>query len=172
MTGAARRDVGQRFFYHRAVAPMLWVLVLLGCGELVVVHLLLALWHPRLALVVSLLTAPMLVWLVLGIRAMKRRPVLIERGRLVMRVGTIRSVEVPLAQVAGLRDAWTAADLKDRRVLNLALVAYPNIVVDLNAPLPGRRSIAAIAHRLDDPEAFTVAIAQILPRQGEVARAA
>lgn len=167
MRGAARRDVGQRFFYHRAVAPMLWVLVLLGCGELVVVHLLLALWHPAVALVVSLLTTPMLVWLVLGIRAMKRRPVLIECGRLVMRVGTIRSVEVPLAQVAGLRDSWNAAELKDRRVLNLALVAYPNIVVELNAPLPGKRGIVAIAHRLDDPKAFAVAMALILPLAGK-----
>lgn len=167
MGRAARRDVGQRFFYHRAVAPMLWVLVLLGCGELIVVHLLLALWHPRVALAISLLTLPALVWLVVGICAMSRRPVLIERDRLVMRVGTIRSVAVPLTQIAGLRTSWTGAEIKDRRVSNMALVAYPNIVVDLAAPLPGRRGIVAIAHRLDDPRAFAAALGQSLGRPGE-----
>ncbi|MBB4155238.1 hypothetical protein GGQ80_003156 [Sphingomonas jinjuensis] len=162
MDDAARSGIGQRFSYHRAVAPMLWVLVLLGCGELVVVHLLLALWHPMVALVVSLLTLPALVWLVLGIRVMKRRPVLIDGGRLVMRVGTIRSVEVPLDQIAGLREAWTAADLKRRQVLNLALVAYPNVVVDLAGPLSGKRGIVAIAHRLDEPVAFAAAIKRVV----------
>lgn len=47
--------------------------------------------------------------------------------------------------------------MKQRSVLNLALLAYPNLVVDLVAPLPGRRGITTIVHRLDDPAAFAAA---------------
>jgi hypothetical protein len=42
--------------------------------------------------------------------------------------------------------------------MNLALIAYPNVVVDLVDPLPGRRGIRAIAHRLDDPHGFADAL--------------
>jgi hypothetical protein len=50
--------------------------------------------------------------------------------------------------------------LKSRSVLNLALIAYPNVIVDLKSPvLTGRgrftRSISAVAHKFDDPAAFS-----------------
>ena len=138
---------------------MMWVLVALGSVELMVVHLLVSLlWGRVAALLLSGVTLAGIVWLAGVIRSMKRLPVLLDHDRLVMRVGTLRSVTVPLANIAGLRQSWDGGALQARDVLNLALIAHPNILVDLAEPLPGRRKVRAIAHRLDDPAAFARAL--------------
>lgn len=149
----------QRFSYHRAVAPMLWVFVAVASVELLVVHLLVSLlWSRTTALVLSGLTLASVAWLIAAIRSMERLPVLLDEDRLLMRAGTIKQASVPLSSIAGLRQNWDAAALKERGVLRLSLLAYPNILLDLRESLPGRRLIRAIAHRLDDPAAFARAI--------------
>ena len=153
-TGAAAGSGPWRLAYHRSVAPMVWMLVTIGLVELTVTHLLLALWSRGAAVVLSLATAAGLAWLVRGLLTMRQRPVLLDGERLVMQVGTIRRIVLPLGAIAAVRTEIAAAALKQRSVLNMALLAYPNIRVDLAAPLPGRRGIVAIAHRLDDPAAF------------------
>jgi hypothetical protein len=147
------------FHYRRSIAPMMWVFLSLACMELVVVHFLLALWSPWIALAVSVLTLPTVFWLIWTIASFKRLPIVIEQDRLIMRTGTLKRLDVPLAQIRGLRGRWSAADLKDGGVANFALIAYPNIVLDLDRELAGRkRGIWAIAHKLDDPDAFAAAL--------------
>ena len=155
--GVAPPILPLRFSYHRAVAPLVWALVAVGVVELAVTHLLVALWHPAAAVLVSLLTLGGLLWLIRAMLMMKHRPVLLDRERLVMQVGTIRRVAIPLRDIAGLRPWIDSSAMKQRSVLNLALLAYPNLVVDLITPLPGRRGVTTIAHRLDDPAAFAAA---------------
>lgn len=154
------------FGYHRAIAPMLYVLAALMTIEMVVVHALLAIWWPRIAVVLSAVSLLSLAWLVRLIRSFRHMPVLIGDGRLVMRVGTLRRIDVPLAAISGLRaDGWSAADMKARGVANLAMIAFPNVVVDLNAPIMTPRGArTAIAHRLDDPVAFAAALDALRPR--------
>lgn len=148
-----------RFDYHRSVAPMMWVLVALAGTELLVVHFLLALWRPWVALIVSMLTLPAVIWLIGVILSFKRLPVLIEGDRLVIRVGRLRGHCIPLRAIAGFREHWTAAELKARGISNLALIAYPNIWIDLAEPIVGRRGpIRAVAHKLDDPIVFRTAL--------------
>lgn len=101
-------------------------------------------------------------WIVALIRSMKPLPVLLTPGGLTMRVGGFRSVTVPLDDIAGLRSSWDAGVVKARGTLNLALVAYPNVVVDLHRPLPGRRGVSTIAHRLDDPAGFAAALERLV----------
>ena len=137
---------------------MMLVFVGLASTELLVVHLLLSHWSRTAALLLSVLSFGSILWLVGAIRSFRRLPVLVTPDALVMRTGTLRSVTVPLADVAGLREHWDAAALKQRNVLNLALIAYPNVVVDLRTPRPGRRAVVALAHRLDDPAAFAAAL--------------
>ena len=146
-----------QFSYHRAVAPLVWALVAVGIVELTVTHLLVALWSHSAALLLSLVTLGGLGWLVRGLLTIKHRPVLLYRDRLVLRAGTIGRVDIPLSNIAGLRPSIEREAMKRRSVLNLALLAYPNLVVDLIAPLPGRRGIVTIVHRLDDPAAFAAA---------------
>ena len=153
----------QAFAYHRAVAPMMWVFVCVASVELVVVHLLVAMWRPGVALLLSALTLASVAWLVSVILSFRRLPVLIEADRLVLRVGTLKRFDVPRAQVGGLREQWDGAALKQPGVHKLSLIAWPNVVVAIDPPLPGRRApIAAIAHRLDDPAAFGAALSRWL----------
>ncbi len=153
------------FSYHKAIAPMIWVLIGLSTVELVVVHLLLAHWWPRIAIAVAAVTLGMIMWLVTVVRAFRSMPVVLEADRLLMRTGRLRSVSVATQQIAGLRSSCDAATLKQRHVLSLALIAYPNTVIDLLAPVAvGRRQISTIAHRLDDPAGFADALNRLGPR--------
>jgi hypothetical protein len=141
---------------------MVWALVGLSVVELFVVHLLIALlWNPVAAFVLSLFAAAMTVWLVLFIRSFARNPVTVDAERVVMRVGFLRRVDVPLSSVAAVRSSFSAEQLKAPGVLNLALLAYPNILLELGEPVPlgrRRRPIRAIAHCLDDPDSFREAL--------------
>lgn len=149
------------FAYHRSVAPMLWVLVALSVVELCAVHLLVALlWSVTAALILSAVTVAGIVWLVLLIRSFRRLPVLLGDDGITWRAGMLRGLTVPVSDIAGPRASWDAAAVKRRNVFNAALIAYPNVVLDLAAPVTmGRRQITALAHRLDNPEAFLAALA-------------
>lgn len=138
---------------------MLWMFIAIATVELLIVHFLLVLWKPWIALAVSTVSLCAIVWIVALILSFRRRPVRIENGLLLLRAGMLKGIAVPLDQVAGVRSAWTAAKLKSRAVLNLALLAWPNVMIELAAPVPiGRRAVGMIAHKLDDPAAFTAAI--------------
>ena len=144
---------------------MIWVLIGLSSVELVVVHLLLAHWWPWVAAIVAIVTVCGIGWLVMIVRSFRGMPVLLDGDRLLMRVGRLRSVSVPIDHIGGLRTSCDGATLKQRHVLNLALIAYPNAVVDLATPIVvGRRRISTIAHRLDDPAGFAVALNRLGPR--------
>lgn len=147
----------QAFFYHRAVAPMMWVLVALATIELLVVHSLLAFWLPWLAIVLSAATVAGIVWLVLAIWSMKRLPVLLDDERVLMRAGRIKSLSIPLTDIAAVRGEIPKVEI-DRRTLNLALIAHPNVCLVLGEPRPGKRRITQVVHRLDDSAAFTAAL--------------
>ena len=138
---------------------MLWVFTGLVVIEAAVMHGLLAFWFPTAALILSALSLATLLWLVALIRSFKRLPVVIGDGVLLWRCGTRRSVAIPLDRIAGLRAAWDNALVKDRATLNCALVAWPNIVIDLTPPIDlGGRPISRLAHKLDDPDAFIAAL--------------
>ena len=148
------------FAYDRALAPLLWVFAGIATLELFVVHLLVSLvWNQVAALVVSALSVATLVWIILLIRSLKRLPVLVDDDGVTMRVGSLKSVRVPAASIARLRTSWPREELKGRGVLNLALINYPNVMLELDPPLPGRRPVKAVAHRLDDPAGFAAAVA-------------
>jgi hypothetical protein len=156
--GQGERPAGAAFSYHRAVAPMLWVLLGLMVVETSVVHLLVALWSPCAALILSLLSLATIAWLIFFIRSFRHHPVRIGPDGLVWPVGTLRSLSIPWPQVAGPCDDWTLAGFKAAGLFNGALIAHPNIVIALDPPAKaGRRTIRYLAHRLDDPAAFIAA---------------
>ena len=143
---------------------MLWVLVGLSAIELVVIHLLLAVWWPRAASIVSLATLAGMGWLIRVILSFDRLPVRIDEYRVLLRVGTLRCVAVPRAAIVGVRlGGWSSDEIKRRSTLNLALVAWPNVAVDLYEPLPGRRGVVTVVHRLDDPAGFAAALERLGP---------
>lgn len=153
------RDGPLQFAYHRGIAPMLWVLIGLTAIELGVVHALLALWNGWIALVVSLMTASGMIWLIALVRSMPRLPVLIDDEQLVLRVGFLRRFDIMLRDVTGVRTAWESRAERAKTVSNLALIAYPNVMIDLAELVPsGRRAITTVAHRMDDLPGFLAAL--------------
>lgn len=142
---------------------MMWVLVALVITEGVVVHLLLALWQPWIAVVLSLVSGATLVWLIRAIRSFKSLPVEISGDVLIWRAGNLKSVNISVGQIADFARQWSGDEIKRRDVLNCALIAYPNTVLVLQEPvIVGRRSISRLAHRLDDPAAFAIALGPLL----------
>ena len=148
------------FPYHRSLAPMMWAFFALAATELVVVHFVLMLlvdW--RIALAISLVSLSAVLWIVAMIRSFRRLPIRIEDGRVTMRAGTLRTIVLPLSDIAAVRTQFGAEELKRRGVVNLALIAYPNVLIELATPIgQGRRQAIAVAHRLDDPAAFVGAL--------------
>lgn len=174
MSGAEPQDPQVRLFpYHRSIAPMLWVMVALSSIELIVVHFLLSFWSPTIAFILSALTLVSIVWIVLTVRSMRRLPVLLDEDRLVMRVGTLRCLDIPLDRIGGLRSDFDAAALKQSGIANLALLAWPNVFIELRTPIQqGRREFGGVAHKLDDGPAFAAALRPLLDRRVRAANEA
>ncbi len=145
---------------------MMWAFAALAALELFVVHFLVSLWSVTVALILSALTLATMIWLVLLIRSFRRLPVLLDEQGLFLRSGSLISLRVPLDRVEIVRGQFASDALKPRSVLNLAMLSYPNVLVELREPMRrGRRSIDRIAHRLDDPGAFLAAVAARLERR-------
>jgi len=144
------------FANHRGVAPLLWVFVVLASIELLAGHLLVGLKWPRGAWFLSGITALSLVWLVHWIASWKRLPHVLEGDRLRLYMGSMRKVNISLSEIACIRTAFTADELKRKGTLNLVPLAFPNRLIELREPLPGRRRANRIAIRLDDPQTFDI----------------
>jgi len=161
--GAAQPAAPLLFSYSRALAPPLWAFACIMAIELVVVHLLVSALSSRIAAaILSIVSLVVLVWTILFILSFKRLPVLVDESGVTMRLGSLRTVLAPRDRIAGVRTGWPGEALKRRTVLNLALINYPNVMLDLDPPLVGRRrAIAAITHRLDDPAGFVAAVGRL-----------
>ena len=73
-------------------------------------------------------------------------------------MGSVRHIDVPLAEIAAIRAVSDDAMIKARSTRNLVPLAWPNRIIDLRSALPGRRPIQRIAIRLDDPLEFDRAL--------------
>ncbi|MFD1951425.1 hypothetical protein ACFSGX_11680 [Sphingomonas arantia] len=142
---------------------MLWVMLVLSLIEMGVVHALVAMWWPAFAVGLSLVSMAAVVWIVRLIVSLRTRLPEVRDGVLTMRAGVLGVVAIPVAAIGGLRADWSAATLRAPGVVNLALMAWPNIVIDLAEPVVGRRgrAVQAVAHKLDDPDAFRAWIATL-----------
>jgi hypothetical protein len=155
------------FSYSRALAPLLWAFVAVLVVELGIAHLLVrAFWNGTAALIVSGISLAALIWTIAFTLSLKRRPVLVDANGVTMRVGSLKTVRIPVARIAALVTSWPRERLKERGVLNLALINYPNVMLELHpvdSPQPARGgNLKAVAHRLDDPAGFTAAMARIM----------
>jgi hypothetical protein len=138
---------------------MMWVFLALSGIELAVVHLVVSGFSRTVALALSVVSLAGIAWMVALIVSFGRLPVVIGEGRVLLRVGYLRSIDVPLANIAAIRRHWDGDALKAPGTVNLALIAYPNLLIDLDPPLPGRRrEVRAVAHKLDAPDAFLEAL--------------
>ncbi|WP_242186444.1 hypothetical protein [Sphingomonas sp. CARO-RG-8B-R24-01] len=148
---------------------MIGVLLGIAIVEMLVVHLVVvALLGWVAAVVVGLLDLSVVISLALLLGSFRRYPVTIADGVLTMRTGRLKSIAVPITDIAGLRTTWNAVALRQKDMVNLALASWPSVVVDLSEPVLSRRGkpIRAIAHKLDDPAAFHAAITALSAAHG------
>jgi hypothetical protein len=92
---------------------------------------------------------------------MKRLPVLVSRESVVMRAGTLKSINVQCENIVAVATQIPPGFPRRAGVLNLGLLAYPNVALELRRPLATRHRgtpVAWVAHRLDDPAAFIAAL--------------
>jgi hypothetical protein len=148
----------QGFAYHRHLTPMAVTLLALQAIEVAIHHLLLAHWSAFAAYVLFVLSDVGLIYMIALIKSFRLRPVLLTPEGVRVRAGLLIDRLVPYDAIASLETSFDSALVKDKATLNAGLLAWPNLVLRLHEPLPGRRPRTAIAFRLDDPEPFTRAL--------------
>ncbi|HEX8644708.1 MAG TPA: hypothetical protein VF702_12430 [Allosphingosinicella sp.] len=150
----------QGFSYHRHLVPIASVMLFLQVAEIAIVHLLLSLWFPSAALILFLIGDLMLVYMIGLVKSFRLRPVLAGATGLRVRTGILIDRFVPWSCVSAIRSDFSSERVKSRSTENAALLAWPNLLVELAAPierrslLGGTVRIEAIALRLDDRADF------------------
>lgn len=149
------------FAYHKHLTPMCATLLILSAIEIAVYHLLLGHWSRTATFVMFILSDVGFVYLVGLIKSFRFRPVLLTPEGVRVRAGFLIDQLVPLDAIVAVEGGFTGEEVRDPETFNAALLAWPNIMLRLDRPLP-RRSLlkkrgpfVRVAFRLDDPEPFT-----------------
>ncbi|WP_165912034.1 hypothetical protein [Novosphingobium sp. PhB165] len=152
------------FAYHRHLAPMMAVLLTLQAIEIAVQDVLLRLWSPRAANLLLEVGVVLLLYSVGLIHSLRLRPILLSADGLLIRSGMIAGQMVRLEHIAEPAPEVTAEEVKAATTRNMALLAWPNVILRLSHPverkplLRPRPPIRALAFRVDDPAAFLAAL--------------
>lgn len=147
------------FTRHRYELPTLAVFFSIALVELFAVHLLVALWSPTAAWVLSALTVVALGQIALLVHGMIRWPTLVDDTGITVRHGMRSEIFVPLDAVASVEDVAFQPEEKGQQTFRATILAQPNVAIRLSEPLPHRkRMLSTISVRLDDPAAFLAAL--------------
>ena len=159
--GPADVPPGTRAFaYNRHLTPMCVTLLFLSAIEIAVYHLLVGNWSRVAGYVMFVVSDVGFIYLIGLIKSFRFRPVLMARDGIRVRAGFLIDQFVPFEAIAKIETSFDGASVRDRSTLKASLLAWPNILLRLNAPLPRAsvlrrtRPFSVIAFRLDDPEPF------------------
>lgn len=147
------------FGYHHHLAPICATLLGLSVIEVAVYHLLVSHWSRAAAVAMFVLSDIGLVYLIGLIKSFRFRPILIDANGVRVRAGFLIDQAVPFESIDSVETNFAADAIRDRATFNAALLAWPNVLIRLNAPqqrhtIRRRRPFTAVAFRLDDPEPF------------------
>ena len=155
------------FTRYRYELPTLAVFFMLALLELLAVHLLLSIWSPVAAWVLSGLTVLMLFQMSLLVHGMVKWPTVVDDTKIIVRHGRRGDVIVPLAQVVSIEDVSFRPEEKGPQAFRATVLAQPNIRIRLSEPLHrGRRTLSSISIRLDDPASFISVVSARLAGEG------
>jgi hypothetical protein len=152
---------GRSFSSHResAAIAILATLTLVVVVETVAVHLLVSMWQPVVAWVLTALGVYSLFFVVAHARALALRPHVVSGAQLFVRNGLLHSADVPLAEIEEVRTPLP----KDRgpgRILNAAAPAAPNVAVTLRRDREAvgmygtRKRFRCVLLHVDEPASF------------------
>lgn len=153
------------FSYHRGLRPMLWALIGASILEIVVLHLVVALfWSEIAAMVLAGLSVLGLVYLIGFMVSLEKSPLLVTDVDLIVRTGTLFDQRISLSNISDVAAALDCGDVKRDGFLKASLIAYPNVLITLCSPIrmrspkKGWRVIDTIGLRPDDAAGFVAAI--------------
>jgi hypothetical protein len=133
---------------------LVFVLLVLAAVEVVAIHVLLALWSPVIAWIVTALNLYGALWLVADYRASILRPVLVDSDEVWLRAGLRWQARVPRRMIAAV--VRTAPGLQER-TRSLAFLTTPNLwlefsePIDLAGPYGIRRRVRKVGVFVDNP---------------------
>lgn len=145
-----------KFYYHQGLAPMMWAFFVLSLIELVVVHIFVTLKWPLIGWTLTTLSAIAAIWLVWWIFSLKRLPHVLESGVLSLRLGSMKQVDVELANIERITSSFEPGALQKHGNINLAAIAHPNRCLELKEPIEKGKMRVYI--RLDDVVEFDRAL--------------
>ncbi len=167
-----RPGMGPQLFSHhqKNLSGVLTVgLILVTALEIVPVHLLLQLWSPTAAWVLTALTVYGFVWILGDYQAMRLRPHSLHKGVLHLRVGLRWSVEIPLASIVGLQRHKGYGKFPTKgKILKAVALGEPQFVIELSQPVTARglyglrREVRSIGFNVDDGARFEERIGPLL----------
>lgn len=147
------------FTRHRYELPMLGVFFVIAFVELFAVHLLVALWSPNAAWILTALTVLGMAQIALLVHEMTKWPSLIGDTGVTVRHGKRSEIFVPLNLIASVEDVAFRPEEKGPQTFRATILAQPNVAIRLSEPLRyGKRLLSTISLRLDDPAAFLAAL--------------
>jgi hypothetical protein len=156
------------FSVHRASAyvPLMIAMMIAVVVETVAIHLLVRLWSPTVAWVLTALSLYALVWLIGDIHAVRLKPVRVSTDRLLLRIGLRWSISVPFDLIESVSTvAGPSSDAPDEGYLKAVLLGEPNRRIQLRQPVAAvglyglTRRVSTIDLHLDEPERFDAALA-------------
>lgn len=165
---------GIHTYHRRSPWPaVVFAIAIMGAAETAGLHLLVALWSPRVAWLLTFSSVYALAWLVADVRACARRPLRMDPDSLLVRVGLRWTAAVPYRAIAAVEHARAATAPSRRAPGHLHAVPFgtPTLLLHLSGdvvaegPYGLRRRVHSIALAPDDLPAFTAALAErVTPR--------
>lgn len=151
------------FAYHRHLQPMMIALLLMSCIEIGVTHLLVAHWSRTAALVLFVISDVSLLYLIGLIKSLRLSPVLLTETGVRLRAGLLVDRVIPYDAIATVTMNPDGETVRASDSWNIALLAWPNMLIRLSEPLPPRSwwrrdPVRAVALRLDEPGPFLDAL--------------
>jgi len=157
----APKDQPLSFTYHRSSAYLAIVgaVMLAAVAELGGMHLLISLWSPTVAWVVSAISVYALLWLIGDAHAIRLRPIRVSETMLHIRVGLRSTIDVPLASIDTIgAPGDRSLSRRTPGYLKSVLLGAANLRVELNTPVDAlgpyglTMEAKTIDLRVDDPQ--------------------
>ncbi len=150
--------------YLAVMAVMLGVMVV----ELVGMHVLISLWSPEIALVVTIISVYFAFWLLGQMRATVLRPILVDADTLNLNSGMFFSARIPLDAVESIGTADPG--LSKKETVNLGMMGAPNCWIVFRKPVEtesftgGKRMTKAVGLTIDQVGAFRRCVQEHSPQ--------
>ncbi|HMB92866.1 MAG TPA: hypothetical protein VKP65_18595, partial [Rhodothermales bacterium] len=149
--------------YHRrsGYGPVVTAILVAMGIELIALHLLLHLWSPAAAWIMTTLSVYGIVWIVGDLQAVRHRPIRIEEDALLVRIGLRWTVRVPFSQIEAVYPAGKKLPARTTPgYLEAILLGKPTYLVVCKEPVVAQglygiqKRVTTIGFALDDTPAF------------------